>query len=70
MAEESGSISEVMERQAEHYHEEAGRSLANLTAIAGYAILFYLVAILPPILFGIVAASRSRWRWSAAVPTP
>ena len=44
--------------------------LSDETAIAGYAILFYLVAILPPILFGIVAASRSRWRWSAAVPTP
>ena len=42
--------------------------LTDETAVASYAILFYLVALLPPILFGIVAASRSRWHWSAAVP--
>ena len=44
--------------------------LTDETAVASYAILFYLVAVLPPILFGFVAASRSRWRWSAAVPQP
>ena len=38
MAEVSGSISEVMATQAEFYHEEAGRRLATLTAVAGYAI--------------------------------
>jgi type IV pilus assembly protein PilC len=38
VAEMSGSISEVMEKQAEHYHEEAGRRLSTLTAVAGYAI--------------------------------
>ena len=32
-------------------------------------ILFYLVAIMPPIALGVVAASRSQWRWSAA-PQP
>ena len=42
--------------------------VSDETAVASYAILFYLVALLPPILFGFVAASRSRWRWSAAVP--
>ena len=39
-------------------------------AVAGYAILFYLVAIVPPVALGVVAASRSQWRWSAAAPQP
>ena len=39
-------------------------------AVAGYAILFYLVAIVPPIALGVVAASRSQWRWSSAAPQP
>ena len=38
-------------------------------AVAGYAILFYLVAIMPPIALVVVAASRSPWRRSAA-PQP
>lgn len=43
--------------------------LTDEAAIASYAILFYLVAILPPIILGVVAASRSRWHWSAAPQT-
>lgn len=34
-----------MERQAEHYHEEAGRRMATLTAVLGYAI-WLLVAVI------------------------
>ena len=43
--------------------------LTDETAVAGYAILFYLVVILPQIALGLVAASRSHWRWAAA-PQP
>lgn len=43
--------------------------LTDATAVAGYAILFYLVVILPQIALGLVAASRSHWRWTAA-PQP
>ena len=48
--------------------------LTNETAITAYAILLYLVVVLPQIILGLVAASRSKWRWGAAVaadvPTP
>lgn len=48
--------------------------LTDETAIAGYAILFYLVVIVPQIALGIVAASRSKWRWTGttaeATPLP
>lgn len=44
VAEVSGTLSEVMETQAEFYHEEAGRRLAALTAVAGWAI-WLLVAV-------------------------
>jgi type IV pilus assembly protein PilC len=50
VAEESGTISEVMRHQGDEYHEEAGRRMAVLTAVAGYAIwamigLFIVIAI-------------------------
>ncbi|MEM7113147.1 MAG: lysylphosphatidylglycerol synthase transmembrane domain-containing protein [Chloroflexota bacterium] len=35
----------------------------NEAAIASYSIAFHLVAMLPIILLGVVAASRTRWRW-------
>jgi type IV pilus assembly protein PilC len=38
VAEESGTLSEVMRHQADHYHEEAERRLNGLTALAGYAV--------------------------------
>jgi type II secretory pathway component PulF len=38
VAEESGSLTEVMRRQADHYDEEAGRRLATLTATAAYGV--------------------------------
>lgn len=35
----------------------------NETMIASYSILFYLVVIVPQLVLGIVAATRSNWRW-------
>ncbi len=43
--------------------------LTDDTAVASYAILFYLVVIVPQIALGLIAASRSQWRWAAA-PQP
>ncbi|HOU40217.1 MAG TPA: lysylphosphatidylglycerol synthase transmembrane domain-containing protein [Promineifilum sp.] len=40
--------------------------LTDETAVAGYAILFYLVVLVPQIALGLVAASRSHWHWAAA----
>jgi type IV pilus assembly protein PilC len=45
VAEESGTLSEVLAHQTEHYHEESGRRLAALTSAAGYG-LWLLVAII------------------------
>jgi uncharacterized protein (TIRG00374 family) len=42
--------------------------LTDETAILSYTILFYLVAIGPQIVLGLVAASRSKWRWSVVAP--
>jgi len=42
--------------------------LTDEAAVAGFAILFYLVVIAPQIVLGIVAASRTKWRWSAVAP--
>lgn len=60
VAEESGSISEVMERQAEHYHEEAGRSLAALTALAGYAIWLLIAVIIIIAIFRLYGSYLSQ----------
>ena len=35
-------------------------------AIISYAILLYLVVIVPQIALGLIAASRSKWRWRAS----
>lgn len=40
VAEESGSLPDVMRRQADHYDEEAGRRLAALAATSAYAVWF------------------------------
>ncbi|WP_374689324.1 lysylphosphatidylglycerol synthase transmembrane domain-containing protein [Promineifilum sp.] len=42
--------------------------LTDETAILSYTILFYLVAIGPQIVLGLMAASRTKWRWSTAIP--
>lgn len=50
VAEESGTLGDVLEHQAEHYHEEAATRLAVLSTLASYVIgagvgLFIIVAI-------------------------
>lgn len=42
--------------------------LTDEAAIASYAILLYLVVVVPQIILGIVAASRSKWRWRSIIP--
>lgn len=37
------------------------------TAIATYAILLYLVVVVPQIVLGLVAASRAKWRWQTTM---
>jgi type IV pilus assembly protein PilC len=44
VAEESGTISEVMKQQAGHYNEEATRHLKFLTGVAGYAVWVFVAA--------------------------
>lgn len=43
--------------------------VADEARIAGYAILLYLVFIVPQVLLGLIAASRTRWRWGTALKT-
>lgn len=43
--------------------------VADDTKIAGFAILYYLVAVIPQLLLGIVAASRTKWRWQSSIPS-
>lgn len=45
VAEESGTLSEVMKHQGDHYHDEAGRRMKVLTAVAGFG-LYALIGIL------------------------
>jgi len=42
VAEESGTLDQVLAHQAEHYHEESGRRLTVLTALAGYGIWLFV----------------------------
>ncbi|MGH7224345.1 MAG: type II secretion system F family protein, partial [Gemmataceae bacterium] len=38
VAEESGTLDQVLAHQAEYYQEESGRRLAALTSLAGYGV--------------------------------
>jgi type II secretory pathway component PulF len=38
VAEESGTLDQVLAHQTEHYQDESGRRLAALTSMAGYAV--------------------------------
>jgi type II secretory pathway component PulF len=38
VAEESGTLDQVLAHQTKHYHEESGRRLAALTSMAGYGV--------------------------------
>lgn len=42
--------------------------ITDETAIATYTILLYLVVVVPQIILGLMAASRTKWRWQTAVP--
>jgi glycosyltransferase 2 family protein len=44
--------------------------LEDETAIFSYAILLYLVVIIPQIILGLFAASRSKWRWRMVPNVP
>ncbi|MCB8966622.1 MAG: flippase-like domain-containing protein [Ardenticatenaceae bacterium] len=44
--------------------------LDNSALAFSYAILFHVIIILPQILFGAVAASRTNWRWRATTLPP
>lgn len=41
--------------------------ITDETQIAGYAILLYLVFIIPQVLLGLIAASRTKWRWQTTI---
>ena len=38
VGEESGRLTDVLRRQGEHYHDEAGRRLSTLTSVASYGV--------------------------------
>lgn len=42
--------------------------ISDETTIATYTILLYLVVVVPQIILGLIAASRTKWRWQTAVP--
>lgn len=37
--------------------------IESQAVIAGYTLTYHLVAVLPPVLLGMAAASRTNWRW-------
>jgi type IV pilus assembly protein PilC len=53
VAEESGTLDQVLAHQAEHYHEESGRRLAVLTSLAGYAVYGFVGLIIIVAIFRI-----------------
>jgi len=42
--------------------------ISDETTIVTYTILLYLVVVVPQIILGLVAASRTKWRWQTALP--
>lgn len=42
--------------------------ISDETTIAGYTILLYLVVVVPQIILGLLAASRTKWRWQTTLP--
>jgi type IV pilus assembly protein PilC len=53
VAEESGTLDQVLAHQAEHYHEESGRRLAVLTSMAGYGVWAFVGLIIIVAIFRI-----------------
>ncbi len=53
VAEESGTLDQVLAHQAEHYHEESGRRLAALTSMTGYGVYGFVGLIIIVAIFRI-----------------
>lgn len=53
VAEESGTLDQVLAHQAEHYHEESGRRLAALTSAAGYGVYAFVGLVIIVAIFRI-----------------
>ncbi|HZY90019.1 MAG TPA: type II secretion system F family protein [Gemmataceae bacterium] len=51
VAEESGRLTDVLKQQADHYHEEAGRRMAVLTAVASYGVWAFVGALIIVVIF-------------------
>lgn len=56
VAEESGQVPEVMKRLGESYHEEAGRRLTALTAVAGYGVWLFVAGLMVVAIFRMALA--------------
>ncbi|MBY0232867.1 MAG: type II secretion system F family protein [Gemmataceae bacterium] len=65
VAEEAGSLSEVLKQQAEYYHEEASRRLGALAAAAGYVVWAVVAAFL---IFAIFRLYLSRFSALEGLP--
>lgn len=46
VAEESGTLDQVLAHQAEHYQDESGRRLAALTSLCGYAVYGFVALVI------------------------
>ena len=44
--------------------------VTNEALVAAYTIVFHLVVVLPQIIFGSMAASRTQWRWQETAVSP
>lgn len=53
VAEESGTLDQVLAHQAEHYQDEAGRRLAALTSLAGYGVYGFVGLVIIVAIFRI-----------------
>jgi type IV pilus assembly protein PilC len=51
VAEESGRLTDVLKHQADHYHEEAGRRMAVLTAVASYGVWAFVGGLIIFVIF-------------------
>jgi type IV pilus assembly protein PilC len=53
VAEESGTLDQVLAHQTEHYHEESGRRLAILTGVASYGVWLFVGIVIIVAIFRI-----------------
>lgn len=53
VAEESGTLDQVLAHQVQHYQEESGRRLAALTSLAGYAVYGFIALVIIIAIFRI-----------------